>query len=283
MASFSERYGYVKPSNMIIREHIPIDIQNAICSCYDRLSGNFQKYCLYDFYYSLECYLWTHFLNNREAAFSDGKTYPIVATGIIENKEIKWYKKLDVIDNTLDYLYSRPQISPMVIPIANSFVKDLNSEFERLHFAYRIVGRKIVEVSSEEEIKTIETAMENCRDNIKMHLSKALELYAKRPEPDAQNSIKESISAVEAYCREITGAKSLGTALNNLSKKGVVIPKVLKSAFEMLYGYTNDAKSGIRHALMDADGKYAPSAEEAYFMLVTCSAFVNYLRGKGGK
>jgi len=29
-------------------------------------------------------------------------------------------------------------------------------------------------------------------------------------------------------------------------------------------------------------GKYAPSAEEAYFMLVTCSAFVNYLSGKGG-
>lgn len=43
-----------------------------------------------------------------------------------------------------------------------------------------------------------------------MHLNKALELYAQRPIEDYRNSIKESISAIEVYCREITGEKTLG-------------------------------------------------------------------------
>ena len=37
MALFSERYGYTKASDVIIREKITPEIQNAICSCYDKL------------------------------------------------------------------------------------------------------------------------------------------------------------------------------------------------------------------------------------------------------
>ncbi len=37
MAKFSERYGYTRLSDVIIRENITEEIQNAICSCYDRL------------------------------------------------------------------------------------------------------------------------------------------------------------------------------------------------------------------------------------------------------
>ena len=42
--------------------------------------------------------------------------------------------------------------------------------------------------------------------------------------------------------------------------------------------YTNDSNTGIRHALMD--GKELPGFEEAKYMLVSCSAFVNYIQGK---
>ena len=37
MALFSERYGYVKPRDILVRECINIDIQNAICSAFDYL------------------------------------------------------------------------------------------------------------------------------------------------------------------------------------------------------------------------------------------------------
>jgi hypothetical protein len=95
-----------------------------------------------------------------------------------------------------------------------------------------------------------------------------------------RNSIKESISAVEAVCRELTGDTTLGQALKHLEDKGVVIHKMIKDEFTKCYVYTNDPNSGIRHALMDDDGTYVPTKDEAYYMLVTCSAFVNYLRRK---
>ena len=98
-----------------------------------------------------------------------------------------------------------------------------------------------------------------------------------RPTADYRNSIKESISAVEAFCREKTDENSLGKALNHLEANGIIIPKLLKVAFDKLYAYTNQPDTGIRHALMDSDGAYTPASEEALFMLVSCSAFLNYL------
>jgi hypothetical protein len=101
-------------------------------------------------------------------------------------------------------------------------------------------------------------------------------LLSKRPDADYRNSIKESISAVEALVREITGESTLN--LKKLDNTGIVLPSVLRKAFELLYGYTNDESTGIRHALMDDTN--APGADEAVFMLVSCSAFINYLTKK---
>ena len=50
----------------------------------------------------------------------------------------------------------------------------------------------------------------------------------------------------------------------------------LKLAFKKLYGYTND-KDGIRHSLMDKD---TIDFEDAKYMIVSCSAFVNYVIAK---
>ena len=169
-----------------------------------------------------------------------------------------------------------------MLDIINTFVENLNSEFKRLNFAYRIINKEIVEITSEEEINTIQNALSNSKDNIKMHLSKALELYAQRPIPDSQNSIKESISAVEAYCREKTGENTLGKSLKKLEDSGIIIPNNLRTAFEKLYVYTNDPAVGIRHALMEKSDNYTPTEEDAYFMLVSCSAFINYLQRKYG-
>ena len=175
---------------------------------------------------------------------------------------------------TVKYLYSS------YLNIFGRFVKQLNFEFERLNFAYRVVNTEIVEITSKEELVAVESAMHDSAMNIKTHLNKAIELYAQRPAGDYRNSIKESISAVEAYCREITGENTLGKALDKLKDNGLVMPPMLKTAFEKLYAYTNQPDTGIRHALMDEDGTYTPASEEALFMLVSCSSFINYLNKK---
>lgn len=279
MAMFSERYWYVNVSDVIIREKITPEIQNAICSCFDRLE-QIMRESTYDdqAYMDLEKYLWVFFLNKRENKFYTYNGYHIVATNFIES-DIDWYKKLDLIEATIKYLYAFEK-NPMYHPIVDEFSHQLNFEFERHKFAYRVIGKEIVEITSKNEIVSIETALATSSKNVQLHLNKALELYSLRPVGDYRNSIKEAISAVEAFCRDKTGERTLGQALKHLENNGVLIPSLLKSAFDKLYAYTNQPDTGIRHALMDDEGKYTPSSEEALFMLISCSAFINYLNSK---
>ncbi|EKB55932.1 AbiJ-NTD4 domain-containing protein [Bergeyella zoohelcum] len=269
MSLFSERYGYTKPSEVIIREKITPEIQNAICSCFDKLRNRNSE-----LYKGVEKSLWTYFLNQREGKFWNN----IVATSFIEDSNEKWYRKLDIIEFTIELLnfYSQKYGDA----IKEDFITELNFHFERLNFAYRIVENKILEITSEEEIKTIENAIEKSENNVAKHLSKALELYAVKPQGDYQNSIKESISAVEAYLREKTGEQTLGKALKKLKEANIIIPQMFENACTQLYAYTNQKETGIRHALMKKESNYVPTEREAYFMLIFCSAFINYLQGK---
>lgn len=155
--------------------------------------------------------------------------------------------------------------------------KQFNDVLKKEFVGYRFVNGIIVEITDENEIQSIEEVIENSEDVISCHFVKALAYLGDRENPDYPNSIKESISAVEAMCSVISGEKdSLGKLLNSLESKNIIIHPSLKEAFKKLYGYTCDA-NGIRHA-GQIDGHEA-TFEEAKFMLVACSAFVNYLKG----
>lgn len=152
-----------------------------------------------------------------------------------------------------------------------------NNLFEREYVGYRYINKVIVPITDNTEIASIEEATTTAYQSVTTHLDKALILISDREHPDYANSIKESISAVEAICSEILGkSDTLGAALKKLEQKGVVIHPCLKSAFEKLYGYTSDA-TGIRH-VGQLDGKDA-TFDEAKFMIVSCSAFINYVKG----
>lgn len=287
MALFSERYGYTKPADVLIREKITEEIENALCSCYDMLNDHIRRHMSYkdETYKEMELFLWMNFLNKRHNDFyRDFGGYMIVATYVLKEKKYPWFQKLNMVEMSVKWFYKkRGENDQRLFNAAQSFTALINHEFERLNYAYRFVDKEIVEITSKEEIVSIEQAIKDSENNVKLHLQTALGLLAKKPSGDYRNSIKESISAVEAVCRELTGKSTLGDALNELEKTGVVIPKVMKLGFDKLYGYTNNKETGIRHALMDNDGSYIPSSDEAVFMLVSCSAFINYLYAKKAK
>jgi AbiJ N-terminal domain 4 len=159
------------------------------------------------------------------------------------------------------------------------FVSFCNVVLERELSAYRFVDSKLIQITSEEEIGEIEEALTDLHKPVAKHLSTALDLLSDRKSPDYRNSIKESISAVEAACNLITGSKAtLGQALKALEAKTNLHP-ALRNALSSLYGYTSDA-DGIRHALLEEENL---DFADAKFMLVSCSAFVNYLRSKSSK
>jgi len=273
MPLFSERYGYVKPREAFIRECMPQEVQNAICTCLEHLRKN-----TLNFYQLIEKYIWVYYLNRKESDFPVYRPNVIISS--IESDEFPWFQKLDIIEIILNGIEEEVRQRKLNSMIFKDFVEGLNFHFKRLYYGYRVVGKYISEITSDEGIATIERAIADNKDNIREHLNNALALLAKRPEADYRNSIKESISAVEAYCRELTGTDTLGKALSAIQKTSTPIPDVLKSAFVGLYTYTNSEETGIRHALMDDSGTYTPSLAEAQFMLVSCSAFLNYLKMK---
>ena len=282
MKVFSQRYGYSQVDDTFVREKMTEAVENAICNCCDDLKKSLEAISFgnTDYYRGMEEVLWRYFLNRRLSDFGYGYSHRVVLVDYIKSKDNPWYKKLDILENALRYLYALSERNSSVASRVNHFVYSLNSDFKRLNYAYRIIDKQIVEVTSEEEITSIKKALEENKDNIKEHMTKALEHCSQRPTGDYRNSIKESISAVEALCREKTGESTLGKALQKLEKNGVVIPATLNAAFDKLYTYTNQPDTGIRHAIMDDDGKYTPGVDEAVFMLVSCSAFINYLNKK---
>lgn len=161
------------------------------------------------------------------------------------------------------------------------FMKTCNDVLEKELSAYRFVGGLITQVTSETEISTIEKSLESPFKTVNAHLENALKLMSDRKSPDYRNSIKESISAVEAICRVIAqdDKATLGKALDKIEKK-IGLHGALKRAFDSLYGYTSSAE-GIRHAILEEG--ISLGFEDAKFMLVSCSAFINYLNSKASK
>jgi len=162
-------------------------------------------------------------------------------------------------------------------------MEDCNRVLEKELSAYRFVGGRIFEITTKEEIDEIEQALKIPINPVKQHLKQALNLLADKKNPDYRNSMKESISAVEALCRLIAkdDDASLGDSLEEIERTGVIeLHKALKDAFHKLYGYTSDKKTGIRHSMKDEPNL---NSEDAKFMLVSCSAFINYLVTKSSK
>ena len=153
------------------------------------------------------------------------------------------------------------------------YYKEMNDAFSKNYVGYRFIGKLITPITNDIEIEEIEIAQDI--RGVSTHIEKSKEYLSNRKKPDYENSIKESITAVEYICNKITKKTSLGESLKELKNKGISIHPALEAAFIKLYGYTSDA-SGIRHA--GSIGGPGATFEEARYMLVSCSAFINYLK-----
>jgi AbiJ N-terminal domain 4 len=154
--------------------------------------------------------------------------------------------------------------------------KFLNAILEREMAGYRLIDGHAVNITSEHEKAMLEEALSDTKfAGAASHLARALEMLADRKSPDYRNSIKESISAVEAMARVVAGSPkaTLGDALKALEKSGK-LHTALKEGFSKLYGYASD-EAGIRHAMLDEPNI---SQADAKYFLLSCTSFVNYLK-----
>ena len=270
MQFFSMRNGYLNSHN---------GLRETSLILRDRIWASFYKK-EYDYYDTME---YTNYTTGIEDMMIEmGVQYEFPSNNIIKKSNADklykyvvqagiWFRIYDFIEK---YLKIKEQEAAKEITI------EFNKILEEEVAPYRILDEIVVPIINEGELASIEQAIHTEYDSVSMHLKKALELFSDRQNPDYENSVKESISAVEAMCNIIVkndGANAtLGNSIKKLKECGVVIHPAMENAFKQLYGYASDS-GGIRHGAIEFVN--VPS-EDAKFMLITCSAFINYLMEK---
>jgi hypothetical protein len=191
----------------------------------------------------------------------------------------QWYDVYDHLEFIANINYQKLAID------SYNLKKCCNEIFEREFSGYRFIDDKISPITNENEVQEIENAIQQSGHftslkGANIHLKSALEKLSDKKAPDYRNSIKESISAIESVAKAISkNAKdSLGAALDKIKGK-IKLHAALERGFKQLYGYTSDS-DGIRHALME---DHNCDFEDAKYMLVSSSAFINYLIIKADK
>lgn len=160
--------------------------------------------------------------------------------------------------------------------------KYMNKLFEKEYVGYRFIDDCIVPITDDTEIKEIEETLDTKIQASKKHIEKALGFLSDREKPDYKNSVKESISAIEAACKIILGNDSvdLSNAIKKLKDKGIELHPALLQAIDKLYAYAGD-KGGVRHSEKSVESNV--TFEEAKLILVTSCALSNYLIAEYGK
>ena len=271
---FSERKGIKHFSDIVqtkdLNERTRNKLYTALKEIFDLINKNPNKYGDYFVEYVYE-ELFS--LTKRDIpnyyGYEYSKIFEIIYGIFQKENYIEVFTFIEGIINAYTYIdnisYSRFNCRKYYIQLVSAIFKTENVN-------YRIIDGKVTDIVNEEQIKCLEKTLNNPYNVVSEHYAKAIEqLYSVK---DFDNSIKESISSVEAMCQIITknNKATLGDTLKLLKDN---IHPAMKSAFEKLYGYTSDA-NGIRHS--NGLGEGNSTFEEAKYMLISCSAFVNYLK-----
>ncbi|MFW6231123.1 MAG: AbiJ-NTD4 domain-containing protein [Nanoarchaeota archaeon] len=283
MTPFSERHGYKKAEDLIQKESINHKLKVSI---WNVIQTTFLRHLDYRNVWDTVVYNHNRNFYNRfrEKILTEFFVVPI---DTIDNnyetfyellrkryfKKLEWYEIYDLIEIISSFTFNE---------LADEFSEKINAVLQRQTSAYRLLDRKIVPIADDNEFKEIDEAIDLPFKTVNLHLTRSLELLSDRDNPDYRNSIKESISAVETLCKKIADndKATLKQALQEIEKSDkITIHSALKDAYSKLYGYTNDS-DGIRHALLEEDQL---DFEDAKFMLVSASAFINYLKVKSDK
>jgi hypothetical protein len=176
-------------------------------------------------------------------------------------KELDWNEVYDFIEFVFSELNDY-EVQSLIVEISRIFLEE--------GVQYKVENKQIVQLMNKQEAEEISKA--NTNENYGVHINRAITLFNKRPDPDYENSITESLKAVESFLRDITGDDS--GILSQLVKKLNLHP-ALQLGIEKIYAWTGD-DSGLRHSIKNK--RINNYEAEARFSLVFCSSLINYLK-----
>lgn len=289
MPSFSERYGYSEKRDIFQIECMDDDLRTSI---YNVIYNEFHEHNTVGIAEDLSRNIWSkcwHKALDEFPDYYDDRGFDNALKLWLQ--ECPWNQAYDLVEFiaheykiTDDSLESYPGVfldEPPYAAFAHSYLEDfrneINEALQREYADYRLVGTLVSPITNTAELDSINQVLQasDTFETARKHLYKALELFSIRENPDYENTVKESISAIEAAARTVSGNEraTLGVALKSIQKSKKVHPALIEG-WQKLYGFTSDA-GGIRHAEHPEDFRVDEAL--AKYMLVSCSSFVNYL------
>ena len=269
--SFSDRLGITKPKSILQVDSMDNDLRNGLWqACIESFfhDGGIGNYDYDQVFQTVMSGTYVDFFKSTSDAVPHGYSRGIEAIR-------DWFSRAEwwCVYNFLEFLISEFDQNPFCPD--GTFSDRLSFFLEREKSGYRLVNHQFVPITDKVELAAITDAAKHGSkfSGAAEHIRSAIGLFSKKPQPDYRNSIKEAISAVESAARVVTGNSkaTLGELLKGLSSK-IPIHSAMKEGMSKFYGYTSD-EGGIRHALIDESNC---DEAEAKFMIVVCSAFVNF-------
>ena len=263
MASFSERHGY-KPNRSQLYQFETMD---------DRLRNTVWNFLLDRHFtearsaqlHALASSVWTEVLGRSIDKLPSWRTTRLTPQSTVRVLRAwyfgaGWNEVYDVLEHLLRECQDEQDN------------RDANALLSKEGSAYRFVGGAIVPITDDEELAVVEVVVQlpGPFQGASQHINQAIALLSHRDSPDFRNAIKEAISAVESAVRVAADNPKVDIE-KGLQQLG--LHPQLKQAWNNMYNWTSD-EDGVRHGMKGTPEVGLP---EARYMVVACSAFVNYL------
>ena len=208
---FSERQGYSEPRSLQ-REDMDDPLRNSLLNVFRE---NFPDRSFLNTH-QIYRHIWTDFFKKSIGGLNEGTYFDTYVESHEHKGQVqqsfrhgKWFAVYDLVE----FVVQAPT-SIINDLLHKRLVADFNFMLERERSAFRIVNRFVTQITSKEEIESIEAAANASFAGVKEHIRQALAHLSNRKNPDYRNSITESINAVESLAKEVTGESKCNTRAN---------------------------------------------------------------------
>ena len=269
--NFSERMGYKKPPEVLQIDRMSDDLRNSVWNLFLQILEKSPDPRIQIHYmrslYIISKGIYANCIKEPIDVIREHDKRNMLHNLKLRCFEINWFEVYDWVEEFVRI------VTEIGIPL-KLLDESFNQIYARERSGFRLNSGIHIPFTNEIELNEIQEALLVSSNDkysvVNSHLTKAIKLLSLRPDGDFHNSIKESITAVEAVCKVISGVSSGGIkdAIRELD-----LPRAMEEGFKKLYGWTS-GKGGIRHPMMEAE---EITLAEAKYMLVTCSAFVNFV------
>ncbi|EKP05452.1 hypothetical protein LEP1GSC018_1504 [Leptospira kirschneri str. 2008720114] len=218
---FSERKGYTKVEEIIQKESLNDSSRKSLWNLlYSNVWGKINDpQASRDVFYAMRIYF---FQANGQLNFLLEQIWIKIFERTIDRVPISWDNYLDEIKKYFFNIkwYEVYDFIEFILESASGELNyhltiDLNELFSKERIPYAIINNLITDITNDSELNGINEALGTPFGTVNTHVSTSLSLLYSNS-PDYRNSIKESISAVEAIVKIIT--KSPNGTLGDLLK-----------------------------------------------------------------